>query len=236
MPDRRTGTSAPRESYWPFPCVSAHPAAGRSCSRGSFATARCPPRAIASGDASRTIFGALLVLELAQILLAWSLARRIRRRRTEREDLADTGVVDTGVVDNGVIDTGIVGSALTDLLTRAHGTGIATTLDTVDLHDPLPPAVAELVYRAAREALRDVLTHADATSVTVRVSDHDHVATLDVVDDGTGANTGSAEGKAEAAHLGVRALTDLVADAGGRLVVDSANGKGTRVHVEVPLP
>ena len=28
---------------------------------------------------------------------------------------------------------------------------------------------------------------------------------------------------------------DLIADTGGRLVVDAANGSGTRVHVEVPL-
>ena len=32
-----------------------------------------------------------------------------------------------------------------------------------------------------------------------------------------------------------RALTDLVADAGGRLLVEAADNGGTRVHVEVPL-
>ena len=33
----------------------------------------------------------------------------------------------------------------------------------------------------------------------------------------------------------LRALTDLVADAGGRLLVEAADNGGTRVHVEVPL-
>ena len=46
---------------------------------------------------------------------------------------------------------------------------------------------------------------------------------------------GGTERTAETDHRGLRALTDLVADAGGRLVVDSANGTGTRVHLEVPL-
>lgn len=78
-----------------------------------------------------------------------------------------------------------------------------------------------------------MLTHTATTSVKVRVSDHDHVATLEVVDDGVG--SGRAEDGAEAAHFGLRALTDLIADAGGRLVVDAANGRGTRVHLEVPV-
>jgi hypothetical protein len=163
--------------------------------------------------------GALLALELVQIPLAWSLARRLRRRQIEPARLVDTGNVD---------------NAFTDLLASANGRGIATTIDTDGLHDALPPAVVELLYRAAREALRNALTHTNATSVTVRVSDHQRVATLEVVDDGA-VEPGRAEGEAEAGHVGLRALTDLIAIAGGRLVVDSANGAGTRVYVEVPL-
>jgi hypothetical protein len=56
----------------------------------------------------------------------------------------------------------------------------------------------------------------------VRVSDRDNLATLDVENGG-------------ASHVDVRALTDLVADSGGRLLVDTAENGRTRVHVEVPL-
>jgi signal transduction histidine kinase len=240
--------------------------------------------------------GALLALELVQIPLAWSLARRLRRRQIERErllqqaiDASDlerrriAGDLHDGVVQDlvgvafglggaarrdditkesaglfeqsadevrssikslrsllveiyppNLFEKGLV-EALADLLARANGRGIATALDTEDLHDSVPPAVTGLLYRAAQEALRNVLTHAHATSVTVKVSDRDHLAMLDVIDDGVGFDPGSAEAKAEAGHLGLRALTDLFADAGGRLVVDAANGSGTRVHVEVPL-
>ena len=38
-----------------------------------------------------------------------------------------------------------------------------------------------------------------------------------------------------AGHLGLRALGDLVADAGGSLTTFSAPGQGTRVVVRVPL-
>jgi signal transduction histidine kinase len=43
-------------------------------------------------------------------------------------------------------------------------------------------------------------------------------------------------GQIDAGHVGLRSLSDLVADAGGVLEVLSSPGKGTRVRAEVPLP
>jgi hypothetical protein len=111
-------------------------------------------------------------------------------------------------------------NALSRLLARSNGGGIPNTLDTHNVHDTIPPAIAELLFRATEEALRN---RDHSTPVTVRVSDRDHVATLDVIE--AGAN----------GHVDLGALTNLVADAGGRLLVDSAENGGTRVHVEVPL-
>ncbi len=65
--------------------------------------------------------------------------------------------------------------------------------------------------------------HDHNTPVTVRVSDRDNVASLDVIEPGGNG------------HVDLRALTDLVADAGGHLLVDAAENGATRVHVEVPL-
>ena len=70
--------------------------------------------------------------------------------------------------------------------------------------------------------------------MSVRVSGRDHLATLDVVDYGDGEGDTIAPG-GENGHAGVRRLTDLVADAGGRLLVEAAN-VGNHVHIEVPLP
>jgi two-component system, NarL family, sensor kinase len=181
-------------------------------------------------------FGALLALALVQIPLAWALARRLRRRGTERDDLLPSVIAtpdeERPQIAGDLFGTGFVDHGLADLLARAHGRGIDITL-TENLHAPVPPTVAELLYRAAREAVRNVLTHTNTTSVMVRVSDHDQLATLEIIDDSAGLEPGRT---AEAGHVGLRALTDLIADTGGRLVVDAANGTGTRVHVEVPLP
>ena len=240
--------------------------------------------------------GALLALELVQIPLAWSLARRLRQRQREREGLLQQALdasdlerrriasdLHDGVVQNlvgvafalggaarrsdiprdsaelldqsaeevrtsvkslrsllveiyppNLFEEGLV-AALADLLARASGKDIATTLDAGDLTRPLPPAVAGLLYRAAQEALRNVLTHAHATHVSMRVSDHGGSAVLDVVDDGVGFEPGLADRGAHEGHFGLQGLTDLVADAGGTFAVISAPGTGTTMHVEVPL-
>jgi signal transduction histidine kinase len=133
-----------------------------------------------------------------------------------------------------LFDEGLV-PALTDLLARASGRGIVTTLDDEGLSGSPPAAVSGLLYRAAQEALRNVLAHAHATTVTMRVSDNDRIATLEVVDDGVGFDPAQLPSRAREGHFGLHGLTDLVADAGGRLTVESAPGAGTTVRVEVPF-
>jgi len=95
----------------------------------------------------------------------------------------------------------------------------------------LPPDTEALFFRVTQEALRNVVRHAHARSVEVLVRQEDSHASLAVTDDGRGfvSNGGPA------GHFGLQMMEDAARDAGGTLEVDSAPGRGTRVHVEVPL-
>ncbi|MEI8238501.1 MAG: sensor histidine kinase [Actinomycetota bacterium] len=240
--------------------------------------------------------GGLLALQLVQIPLAWSLARRLRQRQREREGLLQKALeasdverrriasdLHDGVVQDlvgvafalggaarrsdisaesaqllehsaedvrvsikalrsllveiyppNLFEEGLV-AALTDLLARTNGQGISAELHVDELTGTLPPAVTGLLYRAAQEALRNVLKHANATSVSVTVADSNQVATLDVTDDGVGFDPAAPEHRTTAGHFGLQGLTDLVAGAGGRFEIRSEPGTGTTMHVEVPL-
>lgn len=94
------------------------------------------------------------------------------------------------------------------------------------------PVTDRLTYRVVREALGNALRHAEATSVVIRVAQDDAVMTFEVVDDGVGFDP-AADGPA--GHLGMRLVSEMVADAGGSLVVESVAGEGTRVRGELPL-
>jgi two-component system, NarL family, sensor kinase len=128
-----------------------------------------------------------------------------------------------------------LGPALTDLVARAELRDLAATLDTSELHEPLPDPIAGLLYRSAQEALRNVFSHSRARSVVVRVGNDDLRAFLDVRDDGIGFDPSSFGSAVTRGHFGLQGVEDLAAAAGGTTRVRSEPGRGTELHVEVPL-
>ena len=120
-------------------------------------------------------------------------------------------------------------AALTDLLSPLSARGVHTSLRVGDLSGASDEAVA-LVWRVAQETVRNALRHAGASSVEVSVGFTGGELVLEVVDDGSGFD-GSA---VPPGHFGLRGLQSLSRDAGGRLRVESAEGRGTTVTLAVP--
>jgi signal transduction histidine kinase len=92
-------------------------------------------------------------------------------------------------------------------------------------------AAVALTWRVAQEAVRNVVRHAGATRMSVTVRREGDDLLLEVVDDGGGFDPAVPR---PAGHLGLRSLERLVRDSRGTLVVTSAAGAGTTVHLEVP--
>jgi signal transduction histidine kinase len=123
--------------------------------------------------------------------------------------------------------TGLDG-ALRDLTAPLAPHGIEATLE-IPGELELPDEVETLFYRGAQEALRNVVKHAHARHVLVRVETDGRIC-LTVEDDGVGL---PADARQEG-HFGMRLLGDLARDAGGALQVESEPDRGTRVTIEVP--
>ncbi|WP_026910615.1 sensor histidine kinase [Patulibacter minatonensis] len=125
-------------------------------------------------------------------------------------------------------------AALTDLLSPLHAAGIATELEVDDAvaagtrHD-------ELLYRAAREAVRNAREHASPSTVRVhaRTTDAGGVS-LVVADDGSGSTPAQRQGRRAEGHLGLQLIDDLVRQAGGTSTLDSVPGRGTTLTLELP--
>jgi two-component system NarL family sensor kinase len=121
--------------------------------------------------------------------------------------------------------------ALSDLLSPLEASGIATSLEVAEAASGDGDA---LVYRVAREAIRNARQHAQPTSVHVAVTRADAATRLVVTDDGKGFTVQARERRAEEGHLGLKLLDEVVRQAGGKLAVRSAPGKGTTVEMELP--
>lgn len=120
-------------------------------------------------------------------------------------------------------------AALSDLLSPLSARGIRTSLRVGDVSGASEEAVA-LVWRVAQETVRNALRHAGASSVEVSVVLAGGELVLEVVDDGSGFDGGAVP----SGHFGLRGLQSLSRDAGGRLRVESAEGRGTTVTLAVP--
>jgi signal transduction histidine kinase len=124
--------------------------------------------------------------------------------------------------------------ALSDLLSPLAATGVATELRVETAIDGGGSDDA-LVYRVAREAIRNAQAHANPGSVRVEVTRPVAGATrLVVADDGRGFDEADRERSAAEGHLGLTLLEQTVVQSGGALSVESEPGSGTTVRLEVP--
>ncbi|MFL5800502.1 MAG: PAS domain-containing protein [Roseiflexaceae bacterium] len=100
----------------------------------------------------------------------------------------------------------------------------------------LPAEVAHCLFRAAQEALRNALRHAQARRVALRLRLGPSEALLEVRDDGRGFQVPAQLGMLVLdGHFGLAGLAEQVAWAGGRLDVRAQPGAGTSVTVRMNL-
>jgi signal transduction histidine kinase len=127
--------------------------------------------------------------------------------------------------------------ALTDLTEVLAARNIATHLSLDDdAAARLTPGQQQLVFRIARECLRNAARHASARNVEVRLFREGHATVLEINDDGTGFDPAPVLGNPEDGHFGLRILTDVAASAGADLLLATAPGAGCRWRLEVPDP
>jgi signal transduction histidine kinase len=123
-------------------------------------------------------------------------------------------------------------SALSDVAASARTRGVGVSIQVSD-DLQFSAAIEMLLFRVAQEAVRNTLAHAEATEVTISLHvDHNRVVYLEVRDNGVGIKRNGTV-PSDADHLGLRLLSELVSEAGGRFDVHSGT-EGTTVAMKVP--
>jgi len=236
--------------------------------------------------------GSLVLLELLQVPLATSLARRLRRTQDQREQLLRSAIEATDAerrriasdLHDGVVQdlAGVAFSlsaaaranhppsrdeireagdqvrdsvralrsllveiyppnlyeegleaALGDLTAKVDARGIVSSLVVDAPVERLATDQTQLVYRAAQEGLRNVVAHAGASQVAVRVNGDDETVVLQVIDNGRGMPESEIEERN--GHMGLKTLSGLAASMGATVSLSSAPGRGTVLTLEVPI-
>jgi signal transduction histidine kinase len=129
------------------------------------------------------------------------------------------------------------GQAVEALLERSVGSAPARLSYELDetgaeIFDKLPPSTVVALYRIAQEAINNVVRHASAQRITVRLGSGEGWARVLIEDDG--------KGLADAPGRRTGGLSNMVTRAsliGAQLQANpGADGKGTRLELKLPLP
>jgi signal transduction histidine kinase len=94
----------------------------------------------------------------------------------------------------------------------------------------LPITIEEELYRIAQEALTNAVKHARAKKVNIRLTAEDSYFCLEVQDDGSGFDVGTADRRG---GLGLRGIKERVQCINGELSIDSIPDHGTTLKVTV---
>ncbi len=115
--------------------------------------------------------------------------------------------------------------------------GIQVRFEADEIERHLPPEIEIAVFRAAQEALNNVVRHAGAESVLVQVAAVTGRLEIEIEDDGRGFDVAEVAGPSDSGRgLGILGIRERLELLGGSAGVESSPGQGTRVTLSVPLP
>lgn len=127
-------------------------------------------------------------------------------------------------------DLGLALAISTMAKDAAERANLALDMSITDDIPALSPDVEQCVYRVAQEAITNVVSHASAKKLTVKLEFAEGKAKLIVGDDGAGFNIEKVNKKAQFGLTGMRERAQLV---GGELNITSKPGAGTTIQFTV---
>ncbi len=104
----------------------------------------------------------------------------------------------------------------------------------LELGRGIPKRLERVVYRIVQECLNNAGRHSSAAHLNLFLRADDNCLRLDVADDGVGFQVPKALAQTEG--FGLAGIRERVALLGGRIQIESAPGRGTRISIELPMP
>ena len=100
--------------------------------------------------------------------------------------------------------------------------------------DTLSETHRTVAFRIVQEAVANVLNHADPTRVSITAQPRGGDVVVEVRDDGRGFDPALPRPGVAEGHLGIAAIEERAALAGGALTIESAEGRGTTLRLVLP--
>jgi signal transduction histidine kinase/ligand-binding sensor protein len=123
-------------------------------------------------------------------------------------------------------------SALRARLAAVEGRSGLKTEVLVEDERRLPIKLEEELYRIAQEGLNNVVKHAEATKVQIRLRYEANALSLEMIDDGKGFDPAVAH---RSGGFGLQGIQERVQQLAGTLKIESSSQRGTHLSARIPL-
>ncbi len=133
-------------------------------------------------------------------------------------------------------DLGLVAALRWYVRREAERAGLEADLDVEPLEPRQAPEIETTCFRIVQEAVTNVIRHAKAGRLSVKLTRRDGELELTVRDDGVGFDVDQAHARAALGEsLGLLGMEERATLVGGRLEIQSAEGLGATVRVRLPV-
>jgi signal transduction histidine kinase/ligand-binding sensor domain-containing protein len=113
------------------------------------------------------------------------------------------------------------------------GAGAKATMQVNGTYRPLDAGVEREVLRIGREAVLNAVRHGEPGNILLRLSFDEGMLEMEIRDDGKGFAGMPPDGAS--GHYGITGMRERAEAIGGKLMVESQAGAGTRVRLHLPL-
>jgi two-component system sensor histidine kinase UhpB len=181
-------------------------------------------------EVGQTLTGVMLQVEGLAAVIPDELREQLDElRETARVGTEEVRRIARRLRPEALEDLGLQ-SALSALATRVADQAHIDVARHLDARLELSQQQELVVYRVAQEALTNVVRHADAEHVELRLDRDDANAILRVRDDGRGVS-----GADLASSSGIRGMRERAMLIGAQLAIAPRSGRGTEVQLTIPL-
>jgi signal transduction histidine kinase len=127
-------------------------------------------------------------------------------------------------------------SALSNLLKTAVPPSLESSISVEGDESLIPPRVREQLFLILREAVRNAVSHSEASQLGIEVRVNPERVVGRVEDDGLGFEGASEDGDDNGVSgRGLHSMRERAELVGGALTLSSAPGAGTKIEASVPL-